>query len=1126
MAVAFTRLSWLFWGAKEREPTITTGSGSGSGSGSKLKSVREQDTHHRSLTSVNGGSANKVRSKRTKKKWHSREERRIDREFDVVLVPSDGGCASGSESDASDWSIGWMEPHAPDFLSEDDEGESSFAVLVPCYGRGRNDVASHSRNPILGAISDLTNGYNADIHRADTIYTEMLQRAASNAYSWWWASHIRTKQSKWLDHQLQDMEDKVKYMLTLIEEDGDSFAKRAEMYYKRRPELIGFVEEAYRAYRALAERYDRISGDLHNANHTIATVFPEKVQLAIDDEEYEEDSSLRTSPYSLDPTKVPKKLPDVPKKTVPKLFMSQRRAEDSPRKPPNRLQRRMSRISMTTGTLMTKAEALEEIDKLQKGILALQTEKEFVKSSYDNGLAKYWEIEKEIAEMQEKVGSLQDEFNAGTVIEDDEARALMASRALQSCQDTLAQLQEKQEKLAEEASEECGKIKDVRQKLDIIKLQLFQGKEDEQSLPMKESSDSNPTLKVLEKKDSDLQEKPDEETAHEKIKAYFSANSDLPSNATELAEKIDELVTKVVNLETAMSAQSSLVQRLRSETDELRAHLHSLEEDKAALIKDSNDSSTKIQDLEDKLQAVQDLNRSFQDQQTNLQTHFTEAHCSLSLLSEKLTSMRLFNEENKNLDPSPAKGSLVSESHKNHEEERLAKTEEIPSVSANDSNDLIVPAVGGDQSGEVLEPDQKDQIVETDPSLSLDSHELQRHSLDIEDTPNWQHLFTYGLDDKEKILMEEYTSVLRKYKEAKRELNASDKRNRESIFEVMLQLRDMKNSNIMKDEEIRALRQKLELAQVGEEITDLTESTDLQQELISQPSSNSIVNSGKRLSDYLREQNTDDSMQKDGTEPFRDGNILPRGEVMMKDLLNEPCPTIEEKFRKDLDELLEENLKFWFRFSTSIHQVHKYKTEIQDLHGEFLSLKDNRSQDSNATKTLQEALKLDARPIYQHLREIQTELTVWLEQNILLKDDLDHRLSCLQNIQEEISRIPQISTGDENVEFSSYQAAKYLGEVLNMQQENKKLADELQAGMNRVKGLQLEVEKTIANMDEDFKLSTSKDTSLKQSPNWPKIPLRAFLFGVKVKKHKPSLFSCMNPVLQKQYSDLQYKNPP
>lgn len=32
---------------------------------------------------------------------------------------------------------------------------------------------------------------------------KMLQRAASNACSWWWASHIRTKQSKWLEQSLQ-----------------------------------------------------------------------------------------------------------------------------------------------------------------------------------------------------------------------------------------------------------------------------------------------------------------------------------------------------------------------------------------------------------------------------------------------------------------------------------------------------------------------------------------------------------------------------------------------------------------------------------------------------------------------------------------------------------------------------------------------------------------------------------------------------------------------------------------------------------------------------------------------------------------------------------------------------------
>ncbi|KAK2649318.1 hypothetical protein Ddye_016807 [Dipteronia dyeriana] len=50
-------------------------------------------------------------------------------------------------------------------------------------------------------------------------------------------------------------------MLKLIEEDADSFAQRAEMYYKKRPELISMVEDFYRAHRSLAERYDQVRSE-------------------------------------------------------------------------------------------------------------------------------------------------------------------------------------------------------------------------------------------------------------------------------------------------------------------------------------------------------------------------------------------------------------------------------------------------------------------------------------------------------------------------------------------------------------------------------------------------------------------------------------------------------------------------------------------------------------------------------------------------------------------------------------------------------------------------------------------------------------------------------------------------
>ncbi|KAL1536122.1 protein NETWORKED 1A-like isoform X1 [Salvia divinorum] len=103
-------------------------------------------------------------------------------------------------------------------------------------------------------------------------------------YSWWWDSHNTPKNSKWLQQNITDMDGKVKCMIKLIEEDADSFARRAEMYYKKRPELMKLVEEFYRAYRALAERYNHATGELRHAHRTIAAAFPDEVPFELIDE--------------------------------------------------------------------------------------------------------------------------------------------------------------------------------------------------------------------------------------------------------------------------------------------------------------------------------------------------------------------------------------------------------------------------------------------------------------------------------------------------------------------------------------------------------------------------------------------------------------------------------------------------------------------------------------------------------------------------------------------------------------------------------------------------------------------------------------------------------------------------
>ncbi|XP_027359698.1 protein NETWORKED 1A-like [Abrus precatorius] len=104
------------------------------------------------------------------------------------------------------------------------------------------------------------------------------------SYSWWWDSHISPKNSKWLQENLADIDTKVKAMIKLIEEEADSFARRAEMYYKKRPELMKLVEEFYRAYRALAERYDHAMGELRYAHKTIQEAFPNQAHYILTDD--------------------------------------------------------------------------------------------------------------------------------------------------------------------------------------------------------------------------------------------------------------------------------------------------------------------------------------------------------------------------------------------------------------------------------------------------------------------------------------------------------------------------------------------------------------------------------------------------------------------------------------------------------------------------------------------------------------------------------------------------------------------------------------------------------------------------------------------------------------------------
>ncbi|KAE9609089.1 hypothetical protein Lal_00020230 [Lupinus albus] len=160
MDTAFSHLAWWLWSRKNQESILSNGSSTNSSADSGMK---ELDALRFPLINQENVPSS---STRVKLKCYSREEKKIDREYDVVLVPSDAGYVSGSESDDSDWSIGWLEPHGAEFSSGNDEShemDNSFAVLVPCYGSNYSSMEEEDpKSNLLSNVGNFPDGYSEE----------------------------------------------------------------------------------------------------------------------------------------------------------------------------------------------------------------------------------------------------------------------------------------------------------------------------------------------------------------------------------------------------------------------------------------------------------------------------------------------------------------------------------------------------------------------------------------------------------------------------------------------------------------------------------------------------------------------------------------------------------------------------------------------------------------------------------------------------------------------------------------------------------------------------------------------------------------------------------------------------
>ncbi|ONM01958.1 Protein NETWORKED 1A [Zea mays] len=380
-------------------------------------------------------------------------------------------------------------------------------------------------------------------------------------YSWWWDSHISPKNSKWLQENLTDMDSKIKVMIKIIDEDADSFARRAEMYYKRRPELMSLLEELYRAYRALAERYDHAAGELRQAHKKMAEAFPDEFQLDFDDDLPTETVTTETEADNRDMTP---------------FFLSFIKAGDSKK----------------------RAKEDQDHEKLQKEISSLSQENQELKKKITSVLEKGNMAEFEVLSLKEALAEQEAEKEAAF------SQCQQSSDRLQSLKSEILHTQEEFNKLKEEmqnglqnlstAEERCLLLETANQNL-LLEL-------DKLKLASKEKHDElNEKHIELEKLSISIQE--------EQLKSMQAemARLSVEKQLTQAQEKL-----RLMSLEK--HGETSKIENIESTRVQLQKELDSIREENRKLDDQNHSSTSVIIRLQDEIISLKNAQRRLEEE--------------------------------------------------------------------------------------------------------------------------------------------------------------------------------------------------------------------------------------------------------------------------------------------------------------------------------------------------------------------------------------------------------------------------------------------------------------------------------------------------------------------------------
>ncbi|XP_062204062.1 protein NETWORKED 1A-like [Phragmites australis] len=474
-------------------------------------------------------------------------------------------------------------------------------------------------------------------------------------YSWWWDSHISPKNSKWLQENLTDMDSKIEVMIKIIDEDADSFARRAEMYYKRRPELMSLLEELYRAYRALAERYDHAAGELRQAHRKMAEAFPDEFQLDLDDDLPAETASTETETDSRDMTP---------------FFLSFINAGDSKKcakddQDHEKLQKEISSLSRENQDLKKKiSSVLEKSDKAESEVLCLrealaqqEAEKEAAFSQCQQSSDRLQNLKSEILHTQEEFKRLKEEMQNGLQnLSTAEERCLQLEKANQNLHLELDKLKHASKEKHEELNEKHVELEKLSISIQEEQLKRMQAEMARLSLE-KQLAQSKEKLRLLslEKHGEASKNKDIEATKvvlQKELEKTQEENRKLDDQNHSSTSVIIRLQDEIISLKNAQQRLEEEVSRHVEEKKVLQHEISHLKDDRGDLDRKHFSIKEQIQVVNFNVESLQSLAQEVRDGNVELKETIKSHEGGKTLYVENLMQLERTLEKNANLERS------------------------------------------------------------------------------------------------------------------------------------------------------------------------------------------------------------------------------------------------------------------------------------------------------------------------------------------------------------------------------------------------------------------------------------------------------------------------------------------